>query len=315
MRFSVNIAPKSVSKVTRFGISGNNRGQQPIPARLAAANSSPSPLRRTGFFGKTAGTQGSIGLKHIHIIGIGTGNPEHVTIQAINAMNSAEVIFLPVKGTGKEELAEIRREICERYVTRPGIRISEFAVPQRRTADRSYTQSVDAWHGEIALIYKELIDGLADDGRGAFLVWGDPSLYDSTIRIIERVRQDGGVDFDYSVVPGITSIQALAASHKIPVNLVGKPIEITTGRRLARDGLQAPTTVVMLDGEQAFAKIDDPDAEIFWGAYLGTEDEIVRSGRLGDIAADILTLRSEARQRHGWIMDIYLLRKGRDFEE
>ncbi|OWV84158.1 precorrin 6A synthase [Rhizobium sp. R635] len=254
-------------------------------------------------------------MKHIHIIGIGTGNPEHVTIQAINAMNAADVIFLPVKGSGKEELAEIRREICERYITRSGIRISEFAVPQRQTADRSYTQSVDAWHGEIAGIYGKLIAGLTDGGSGAFLVWGDPSLYDSTIRIIERVRQDASLDFDYSVVPGITSIQALAASHKIPVNLVGKPVEITTGRRLARDGLQAATTVVMLDGEQAFAKIDDPDAEIFWGAYLGTEDEIVRSGRLGDIAADIQELRAEARQRHGWIMDIYLLRKGRDFEE
>ncbi|ARM92022.1 precorrin-6A synthase (deacetylating) (plasmid) [Rhizobium sp. CIAT894] len=254
-------------------------------------------------------------MRHILIIGIGTGNPEHVTIQAINAMNAADAIFLPVKGADKEELAAVRRDICERYITRPDVSISEFEVPQRQTADRSYAQSVDAWHGEIARIYQELISSLPDNGSGAFLVWGDPSLYDSTIRIVERVRQVGILDFDYSVIPGITSIQALAASHKIPVNLVGKPIEITTGRRLAQDGLQAASTVVMLDGEQAFAKIDDPDAEIFWGAYLGTGDEIVRSGRLGDIAADILTLRAEARQRHGWIMDIYLLRKGQDFEE
>ena len=254
-------------------------------------------------------------MKHIHIIGIGTGNPEHVTIQAIHAMNAADVVFLPVKGAGKEDLAEIRREICERYITRAGVRISEFEVPQRQTADKTYTQSVDVWHAAIAEIYKELISGLPDGGTGAFLVWGDPSLYDSTIRIIERVRGEGGVEFDFNVIPGITSIQALAASHRIPVNLVGKPVEITTGRRLAQDGLQTDSTIVMLDGEQAFAKIDDPDAEIFWGAYLGTKDEIVRSGRLGDIAADILKLRAEARQRHGWIMDIYLLRKGRDFDE
>lgn len=254
-------------------------------------------------------------MKHIHIIGIGTGNPEHVTIQAINAMNAADVIFLPVKGTGKEELAGIRREICARYITRAGVRISEFQVPQRQTVDRTYTESVDAWHGAIAEIYKKLISGLPDGGAGAFLVWGDPSLYDSTIRIVERVLKEGSIEFDFSVIPGITSIQALAASHRIPVNLVGKPIEITTGRRLAQEGLQTDSTIVMLDGEQAFAKIDDPDAEIFWGAYLGTKDEIVRSGRLGDVAADILKLRAEARQRHGWIMDIYLLRKGRDFEE
>lgn len=179
-------------------------------------------------------------MKHIHIIGIGTGNPEHVTIQAIKAMNAADVIFLPLKGAAKDELADVRREICQRYINRPGIRISEFEVPQRQTAERSYAQSVDAWHGEIADIYGELITGLPENASGAFLVWGDPSLYDSTIRIIERVRQQADRDFDYSVVPGITSIQALAASHKIPVNLVGKPIEITTGRGWRGRGSRRP---------------------------------------------------------------------------
>lgn len=225
---------------------------------MAAANSLFGPCDERAFSARPPGLNGGIRLKHIHIIGIGTGNPEHLTIQAINAMNAADVVFLPLKGVGKEELAEIRRDICERYITRPTGRISEFAVPQRQTADKTYVQSVDAWHGEIARIYGELISGLPDDGSGAFLVWGDPSLYDSTIRIIERVRRESSVDFDYSVIPGITSIQALAASHRIPVNLVGKPIEITTGRRLAQDGLLTDSTVVMLDGEQALRRSTIP---------------------------------------------------------
>ena len=254
-------------------------------------------------------------MRHIHIIGIGTGNPEHLTIQAINAMNAADVVFIPTKGAVKSDLAEVRREICERYLTGKGVGIVEFEVPKRATKDRSYVQSVDDWHAAIARIYEGLIGDLPEHGAGAFLVWGDPSLYDSTIRIIERVRGGGACSFDYNVVPGITSIQALAASHRIPVNLVGKPVEITTGRRLVEEGLTHESTVVMLDGEQAFSKIDDPDAEIFWGAYLGTKDEIIRSGRLGDIAADIVQLRANERKRHGWIMDIYLLRKGRDFDD
>lgn len=255
-------------------------------------------------------------MRHIYIVGIGTGNPEHLTVQAINTLNKVDVIFIPSKGAAKAELVEVRREICQRYVTKAGIRVVDYAVPVRQMADRSYVQSVDDWHAELSATYEQLFqDHIPENGSAAFLVWGDPSLYDSTIRIIERVRRESGLDFDYTVIPGITSIQALAASHRIPINLVGKPIEITTGRRLAQDGLRSDSTIVMLDGEQAFAKIDDPDAEIFWGAYLGTQDEIVRSGRFGDIAADIVTLRAEARQRHGWIMDIYLLRKGRDFEE
>ncbi|MQW87597.1 precorrin-6A synthase (deacetylating) [Sinorhizobium saheli] len=256
-------------------------------------------------------------MRHILIIGIGAGNPEHMTVQAINALNRADVLFIPTKGAKKTELAEVRREICGRYVTRSDSRTVEFAVPVRQTEGRSYSQSVDDWHASIAATYETLLASeLADGQAGAFLVWGDPMLYDSTIRIVERVKARGQVAFDFEVVPGITSLQALCASHRIPLNLVGKPVEITTGRRLAESFPQkSETAVVMLDGEQAFRNIDDPDAEIYWGAYLGTPDEIVISGRLAEVKEDILEARAAARERMGWIMDIYLLRKGADFED
>ena len=254
-------------------------------------------------------------MRHIHIIGIGTGNPEHVTVQAINRMNAADKIFLPTKGAQKEGLASVRREICDRFITNAQTTIVEFTVPVRKTSDRSYVGSVDEWHAALAEMYVQLINGLPENGVGAFLVWGDPSLYDSVIRIVERAKRLETVEFDFSVVPGITSIQALAASHRIPINMVGKPVEITTGRRLLQNGNRADSTIVMLDGEQAFSKIDDPDAEIFWGAYLGTGDEIVIAGRLADVSNDIVKARAEARARHGWIMDIYLLRRGRDFDD
>ncbi|MEZ2126664.1 precorrin-6A synthase (deacetylating) [Sinorhizobium sp. CB9] len=256
-------------------------------------------------------------MKHLYIVGIGTGNPEHITIQAVNVLNKADVLFLPTKGAKKAELAEVRRDICERYVTRADGRIVEYAVPVRQTANRTYVQSVDDWHAEIAATYERLLsEELGDDASGAFLVWGDPSLYDSTIRIVERVKARGNIAFDYSVIPGITSIQALTASHRIPLNLVGKPVEITTGRRLGESLPRSiESAVVMLDGEQAFSKVDDPDVHIFWGAYLGTMDEITVSGRLGDVTDEILKRRAAARERHGWIMDIYLLRKGEDFDD
>jgi precorrin-6A synthase len=257
------------------------------------------------------------GMRHVLIIGIGAGNPEHMTVQAINALNRADVLFIPTKGEKKTELAELRRAICARYVTRAGSRTVEFAVPVRRTEGRSYVESVDEWHAGIAAAYEALLESeLAEGQTGAFLVWGDPMLYDSTIRIVERVKSRGRVAFGYDVIPGITSLQALCASHRIPLNLVGKPVEITTGRRLAESfPHKSETAVVMLDGEQAFRKIEDPDAEIYWGAYLGTPDEIVISGRLAEVKERILEARAAARERMGWIMDIYLLRKGADFEE
>ncbi|MGY5800496.1 precorrin-6A synthase (deacetylating) [Rhizobium sp. LEGMi12c] len=256
-------------------------------------------------------------MRHIHIVGIGTGNPEHMTVQAINALNAADVILIPSKGAAKAELADVRKEICERYVTNKATRFVSYDVPSRQTADRSYVQSVDEWHDAISATYEQLfLEHLTESQSAAFLVWGDPGLYDSTLRILERVVGRGNIALDYSVIPGITSIQALTASHRIPLNLVGKPVQITTGRRLAESfpGI-AETAVVMLDGEQAFSKIEDPDAYIYWGAYLGTKDEITIAGRLADVSEQILATRAEARARHGWIMDIYLMRKGQDFDD
>ncbi len=256
-------------------------------------------------------------MRHLYLIGIGTGNPEHMTVQGINALNAADVVFIPDKGEAKTGLSDIRREICARYLTRQETPVIAYDVPVRQTANRSYGEGVDAWHADIALVYERMLsEALDEDGRAALLVWGDPGLYDSTIRILQRVMARGNVAIDYSVIPGITSIQALTASHRIPLNLVGKPVEITTGRRLAaRFPELVGTAVVMLDGELAFASIDDPDAHIYWGAYLGTQDEILLSGRLGDVAPAIVAARAAARARHGWIMDIYLLRKGQDFDD
>ncbi len=170
--------------------------------------------------------------------------------------------------------------------------------------------AVEAWLAARTALYEALIERELGEGAcGAFLVWGDPSLYDSTLRIVERVLARGAVAFDYEVVPGITSVQALTARHRIVLNRVGEPVTITTGRRLAGFPPGQDDTVVMLDGEEAFRAVDGEDVDIWWGAYLGTPDEVLRSGRLSDVRDDIARTRSEARARKGWIMDTYLLRR------
>ncbi|UCI09930.1 precorrin-6A synthase (deacetylating) [Mesorhizobium sp. B1-1-8] len=257
-------------------------------------------------------------MRKLLVIGIGAGNPEHMTVQAINGLNRADVLFIPDKGARKSDLAGLRRHICDRFVTNPQSRRVEFDVPVRAEPSSSYRATVDDWHEAIASIYEGLIrDELAEDGCGAFLIWGDPSLYDSALRILERVRQRGNVAFELEIIPGITAIQALAAAHATALNRIGDSILVTTGRRLSEEGLpaNAGSTVVMLDGKCAFNTLADRDVFIQWGAYLGTEDEIILSGRLGDVGAEIEKIREEARRRKGWIMDTYLLRKPDEPEE
>jgi precorrin-6A synthase len=240
-------------------------------------------------------------MKTILAIGIGTGSPEHMTMAAIDALNRADVIFLPDKGSSKADLADVRRLIVERFVTRSEPRLLGYTVPSRDADNPSYTQGVEDWHTALAETFSWLIEDVPDGGRGAFLVWGDPSLYDSTLRILERT----GAKVNVEVIPGITAVQALTAAHGIALNRIGEPVLITPGRQL---GSVDVDTVVMLDGQQAFLGAD-PDLEIFWGAYLGTKDQILLSGRLGDVAQTIVETRKAARAEHGWIMDTYLLRK------
>jgi len=65
----------------------------------------------------------------------------------------------------------------------------------------------------------------------------------------------------------------------------------------------------MLDAHQAFRQYADQDMDIYWGAYLGTPDEILIAGKVKDVAEEIHRRRSEARRANGWIMDTYLLRR------
>jgi precorrin-6A synthase len=247
-------------------------------------------------------------MRRLSIIGIGAGNPDHITVQAIKALGSVDVIFLIGKGSDKNDLAQLRKDICARYITKP-YRIVEAQDPERDRMPANYETAVTDWHTLRAAIYERMIrEELADDQHGAFLVWGDPSLYDSTLRIVDQVAAMKTVTFELDVIPGITSVQALAARHKIALNRIGGPIHITTGRLLA-NGMQADDVVVMLDGDCAFKNVKDSGVDIYWGAYVGTADEILVSGKLQERGPEIEKIRSAARARHGWIMDTYLLRK------
>jgi precorrin-6A synthase len=250
-------------------------------------------------------------MRKIFVIGIGAGNPDYITVQAINALNEVDVFFIIDKGQEKEDLVRLRKEICERYIKNKSYRTVETADPPRDRTASSYEPAVRAWHAQRAAIYERLIsEELGANECGAFLVWGDPSLYDSTLRIIDQIVARGTVAFEYEVIPGISAVQALAASHRIALNRIGRSIHITTGRRIA-EGLpdNADDVIVMLDGDCSFKAIDDAGVDIYWGAYLGTEDEILASGALRERAPEIERMRAEAKERKGWVMDTYLLRK------
>ena len=245
----------------------------------------------------------------LHLIGVGTGNPDHLTAQAARVMNDADLILLPRKGSAKSDLIDLRRTICAAVLTGPA-KVVEFDLPVR-DGDGAYLDAVDDWHAAIAVAWAtQIAEHLPNGGRLALLVWGDPSLYDSSLRIAERLRRTG-VELAVRVVPGITSIQALTAAHAIPLNPLAGPVMITTGRMLRAHGWPegADTIVVMLDSGCAFEALEPQGITIWWGAYLGMTQEALERGSLAEAGPRIAARRADLRARHGWIMDVYLMRR------
>ncbi|MEM7721009.1 MAG: precorrin-6A synthase (deacetylating) [Pseudomonadota bacterium] len=243
-------------------------------------------------------------MTELWLIGIGTGNPAHVTLEAQAALRDAALILVPRKGPDKADLAELRHQILtESGSTAP---VAEFDMPVRDET-LPYTDRVTRWHDEIARIWADAITQAAPDGPVALLVWGDPGLYDSTLRIADRLAPKPRI----RVLPGITSLQALTAAHAIPFNIVNGAVTVTTGRRLRDHGWPdgAETIVVMLDGECSFQHLPPEGLHIWWGGFLGMAEQVLEAGPLAEAGPRIIATRAEARAHHGWIMDTYLIRK------
>lgn len=254
------------------------------------------------------------GSVRVRVIGVGMG-PQHVTPEAAAAIRSCDYVLAADKGSGKADddgLLAVRRAICEQYGAR-GLEVVPVRDPER---DRSpglttsgYEGAVGDWHDARAAAYSRVLGERG--GTAGFLVWGDPSLYDSTIRIVERVRA-AGLEVEYDVVPGISAPQILAARHRIVLHEVGRPVHVTTGRRLQEavaSGLE--NIVAMLNPPPERLDFTGlADWTIWWGANLGAAGERLVSGRLADVLPEIAEARAEAKAEAGWVMDLFLVRRG-----
>lgn len=243
--------------------------------------------------------------RRVRVIGIGSGHPDQLTGEAVAALRGVDFVIAADKGPDDPLLA-IRTRLVETYGGAPVVAVAD--PPRDRADPTDYPGAVSDWHRARAAAYERVL--LERDGDAAFLVWGDPAFYDSTIRIVEQVHARGNVDFTWDVLPGVSSVQLLAARHRIVLHEVGRPLLVTTGRRLPdaiADG--ADNVVVMLNRELVCRELPGGDWRIWWGANLGTRDEELVAGTLEEALPEIDRARARARDASGWVMDTYLLRR------
>ncbi|WP_156296879.1 precorrin-6A synthase (deacetylating) [Mycobacterium paragordonae] len=249
----------------------------------------------------------------VRILGVGMG-PGHVTPEVAEALRTVDYVLAADKSVGSEEdgLLALRRQILAAHTDRD-VEIVSVTDPER---DRStglstwgYEAAVADWHDARAARYAAELRRRS--GTAAFLVWGDPSLYDSTIRVVEKVA-DLGVALKVDVLPGISAPQILAARHRIVLNAVGRPVHITTGRRL-QEAVAAGQDNIVAMLNPPLDRLDLSgldDWTIWWGANLGAVGERLVTGRLGDTIGSIASARAAAKDEAGWVMDLFLVRNG-----
>jgi precorrin-6A synthase len=225
--------------------------------------------------------------------------PQHVTPEVADALRSCDYVLAAEKRED-DGLLSVRRAIAAEH----GVEVVAVPDPERDRADPvDYAKAVKDWHEARVAAYERVLRERG--GTAAFLVWGDPSLYDSTIRVVDRLAER--MPLEYDVLPGISAPQLLAARHRIVLHPVGRPVHIPPGRRL-REELPAGQTnlCVMLTGTLDLAGLDD--CSIWWGANLGTDSEELIAGRVADVLPSIEAARERAKTAAGWLMDVYLLR-------
>lgn len=239
----------------------------------------------------------------ILVLGVGMG-PQHVTAEVVEALRTADYVVAAAK-SGDDPLLAARREIAATF----GVEVVAVPDPSRRRgpgqveAADAYETAVHDWHAARVDAYETVLRDRG--GTAAFLVWGDPSLYDSTIRIVEQLTRRMAIEYD--VLPGISAPQLLAARHRLVLHPVGQPVHITTARRLRNDIAAGQTNlVVMLGGSLDLTGLDD--WSIWWGANLGSPSEQLIHGRVADVLPALHAAREDARAAAGWVMDAYLLR-------
>lgn len=243
----------------------------------------------------------------VRVLGVGLG-PQHVTSEVSEALRTVDYVLVPEAKRADDPLREARRELCRTHGDPPLVVVPDLERDDGSSSRPRYERAVSDWHEAQVAAYERVL--AEHGGMAAFLAWGDASLYDASVQVVQAVAERGRLEVSLDVLPGISAPQVLAARHRIVLNDVERPVHLTTGRRL-REAIAAgqENVVVMLNRVLDLTGLES--WSVWWGANLGTPSESLVAGSVRDALPRITRARERLRVEAGWVMDIYLLRAPR----
>ena len=224
-------------------------------------------------------------------VGCGPGDPELLTIKAVKAIKDADVILCPTAKEGKPSIAlSVISSILDQSKKPEIVNLIFPMVKDKRTLETT-------WEKNAKILAEHVLSGK----KAVYLTVGDPYLY-STWIYLHRELETKYPKIKISVIPGIVSIFTFASKVGISLAEGGEKMAIIPScydlskvKELAKN---CDTMIFLKDGryfDQVIELLKDAgfsDDSIFAiGQDLGTDKEIVRKLKLGEVTKETMTTK------------------------
>ena len=224
-------------------------------------------------------------------IGVGPGDPDLLTVKAVKAIQNADVIMCPAS---KEDRPSIALSVVSSLIDKSkNQEIVKLIFPMTKDKD----VLVETWKKNAKIMAEKVLTGK----NVVYLTVGDPYLY-STWIYMHREIEENHPDIKISVIPGIVSMFTFASKVGVSiaegaekVSIIPSCYDLSTVKEIAKN---SETMVFLKDGryfDQVIELLREsgfPDDSVFAiGQDLGTEHEVIRKMKLGEVNDDTLTTK------------------------
>ena len=143
-------------------------------------------------------------------IGVGVGDPEEITLKAINTLKKLDVVLLP---EAKKDDGSVAYEIAKPYM-KEGIEKIFIEFPMLKSLEeREKARKENA----------EIVRKLLDEGKNVgFLTIGDTMTYSTYVYLLEHLPEK----YVVKTVPGISSFVDMASRFNFPLMIGDESLKV-----------------------------------------------------------------------------------------
>ena len=208
----------------------------------------------------------------VYGVSLGPGHPELITVQGLQTLQMADVIYYPGAIFGSGRKSSYALSIITQYRLNP-LKLKGFFLEM----DRTRQQAEQIYENTFCEIKKDYKNGL----NVAIVSEGDLSTFSSFSYLLKKMKSAG---LPLKLIPGISSYALLAAQGQIALCQQNDSVIILPAIQTAdelKESIAGYDTVILMKIKSVKGVINEVlsahDYTIRYGEYLGTDREYLAS--------------------------------------